>query len=491
MSENLSKYTELTQQLHTALHEGKDQTAIDLIGTLPYVNTQLGEDLLTPLYMACDYKRSKVVTYLLTQDANKNLPSKQGWTALHIASQNGLTFIALRLLGKHLFLLPAKKTNKSPIAILREKQFQTGVAHVNAQSNTGKTPLSLATQYGHLAMMAALLENGAAPDIANQDNITPLWVAADQEDATAVQMLLDYAADPNICPKNGGTPLQNAVRKNHLSVISSLLIIKSAEHQKSVNAEDKNTALYFAAALGNEEAAILLFEHGASLSAQYNHGATAIFAAAKRGHEKLLRKLLLHRQVKMETLKSEGNVEEYELLQRSIDVPLHDGTSPLLAALENERIEIAMLLLEHSASTECKRKDRLQPIHLVAAKPFKTHGEIARMLVACGANLCAITEAGQTPMVVANKCVNKRMWAFFRDRWSPPTLRLTGNRTLFRKHHAVPTLPTRQLRVNLGKHPHSSIQLPALAQSTPQSPPRSEEGADDSLDRSTQTMLLS
>lgn len=65
-------------------------------------------------------------------------------------------------------------------------------AHVNAQTNYGKTPIYWAANCGNIDAMKALLQHGADPTIPSYDGETPLIRAHDNGHQEAMSLLENY-----------------------------------------------------------------------------------------------------------------------------------------------------------------------------------------------------------------------------------------------------------------------------------------------------------
>jgi len=133
-------------------------------------------------------------------------------------------------------------------------------ANVDAQSNSGSTPL-------HLAI-------GHSVDLAAQRGYV--------SDAT---LLLDHGADVNAQNNNDSTPLHTAAFKD-CNYTATLLLDRGA----NVNAQDKNgnIPLHLAALYGQVPIATLFLDRGANVNAQNNHDRTPLHLACFKKHRPLI-----------------------------------------------------------------------------------------------------------------------------------------------------------------------------------------------------------
>ena len=184
-------------------------------------------------------------------------------------------------------------------------------ANVNATNDLGATPLWTASQNGSEAMVKRLLAAGADPNVALLAGETPLMVAARSGSAAVVEQLLVKGADPNARGSRGQTALMWAVSQQHPAVVTVLLAHGVDIHARS-NRESmvqavtphgylpynrnipfgSETALLFAARVGDVASAKLLVAAGANVNDADAWGVSAVTLAAHSGFEELVEFLL-------------------------------------------------------------------------------------------------------------------------------------------------------------------------------------------------------
>jgi len=95
-------------------------------------------------------------------------------------------------------------------------------AEVNAQDESGYTPLLNACDAQHLAVARLLLLHGADPDVQPVFGPTPLVSAASQGDLQMLDLLLGSGAKVSLPDAHGVSPLQAAKRAGRLNVVQRL-----------------------------------------------------------------------------------------------------------------------------------------------------------------------------------------------------------------------------------------------------------------------------
>jgi len=184
-------------------------------------------------------------------------------------------------------------------------------ANVNASNDLGATPLWTASQNGSAAMVQRLLEAGAKTNTALLWGETPLMAAARSGYPEVVDQLLAKGTNANARGARGQTALMWAVAQKHPDVVKVLLAHGVDVHVRSdawsevmavpphgylgYNREiphGNDTALLFAARVGDLASAKLLVEAGANVNDQDAWGISATVLAAHSGYRELMEFLL-------------------------------------------------------------------------------------------------------------------------------------------------------------------------------------------------------
>jgi ankyrin repeat protein len=192
----------------------------------------------------------------------------------------------------------------------------------------GSTALHWAANLDNLEIAGLLLAHGAAVDAATDFGITPLSLAATNGSAPMIERLLEAGANPNLELPTGETPLMTAARTGDTGSVAALLA-----HHADPNAAEwelGQTALMWAVAEGHAGAAAELLEHGARVETGSSSGFTALMFAARDGNIEIARTLLK--------------------AGAPIDATSYSGDTALSVAVVRGQVDLAEFLLDQHAN---------------------------------------------------------------------------------------------------------------------------------------------
>ena len=239
----------------------------------------------TPLIDAARNADTEALRALLKQRVDVNAAAADGTTALHWASY--------------------RDAGESADLLIRAG------ANVNAANDLGATPLWMASLNGSAAMVGRLLGAGANPNLALLLGETPLMIASRSGNPLVITQLIDKGANVNARGPRGQTALMWAVSQQHADAVKVLLARGADIHARSemwsqmmaVPPHGKpeynrliphggDTALMFAARVGDLASATLLLAAGANVNDADAWGVSATTLAAHSGFTELVALLL-------------------------------------------------------------------------------------------------------------------------------------------------------------------------------------------------------
>jgi ankyrin repeat protein len=222
----------------------------------------------------------------------------------------------------------------------RERSTTVGLlaqgVDVNAPQVDGMTALHWSVYHDDLEITRQLIAAGADVNAMNRYGVPAISIACKNGNGAIVQSLLESGADPNAALSGGETALLTASRTGRVGPVKAILASGA-----DVNATERHgqTALMWAAADGHADVVDVLIEAGADPRAALSSGFTPMFFAVREGRTAVVHRLLgagLDVNGVMRPKNSSGKRPQA-------------GTSPLILAVENGHLELALSLLDTGA----------------------------------------------------------------------------------------------------------------------------------------------
>lgn len=213
------------------------------------------------------------------QNSGLDRTDPEGWTALHWAAKSASAENVVALLNAGANVNAQADTGSTPILVAADYGAYENVvilsqagADLEVRDIIGRTPLYIAVRDAAPEEVAMIIEAGA--DVGALDGIrrSPLHIAAEQGGVENVEVLLAAGADVNHQDNFLMSPLLCAARGRATSGVIIALLNAGA----GVNVQDKNgdTPLHWAARSGTLENVIALLNAGADGSVINNAGQT-------------------------------------------------------------------------------------------------------------------------------------------------------------------------------------------------------------------------
>lgn len=268
-----------------------------------------------------------------------------------------------------------------------------------------------AVRKGDIKRVQQLLEEGADVNFHGEEGgWSPLHNAVKVEREDIVRLLLQYGADPCLRKRNGATPFIVAGIVGHVGLLKLLL---SKGSQVNECDHHGFTAFMEAAWYGKVEALRFLYENGAEVNLGRETmedqkklkkgGATALMDAAKRGHVEVLKILLDEMGADVNACDNMGrnalihalsNLKKSDVVMNITRILLahganvngrgEEGKTPLILAVEHDHLNVVKMLLEQE-HIEINDTDREGKTALLWAVELQLM-EIAELLCNKGAS---------------------------------------------------------------------------------------------------------
>lgn len=303
----------------------------------------------------------------------------------------------------------------------------------------GGDDLSTASKKGDTARIELLLKQGADPDVPGPFGTPALHWRVAEDDLPGARLLLKAGANPDAPTERGITPLLLAIGNGNDQMVE--LLLQSGANAKATGA-DGETLLMRAAEAGSARVVQLLLRHGAPVEAKESRfGQTALMFAARAGHADSVA-VLLEAGARPQVATPVGPAPAFirpnsqagfgfgvgiirggTPADRGRREPQPGGLTPLHYAARQNHLEVAKLLLAAGADINAREANDITPLLMaVSNNSIAT----AHFLLEQGGNVNARDWYGRTPLWeavnVRNLYVHNATFKNGIDR--PPVLKL-------------------------------------------------------------------
>uniref|UniRef100_A0A158PNG3 ANK_REP_REGION domain-containing protein n=1 Tax=Anisakis simplex TaxID=6269 RepID=A0A158PNG3_ANISI len=299
---------------------------------------------------------------------------------------------------------------------LLERNTQQQIKHVDGN---GDTLLHLACRKSEDEIVQLIVDRGGF-DV-NQTNAmgwTALHEVACNGDEKALKIMIKLQADANIHDQEDRTPLHVAAERGHTQVAE--MLIDKFGGSIGARTRDGSTLLHIAALYGHADTALAFLKRGVPLYMPNKRGAVGLHSAAAAGFTDVVRMLILRgtnvdirtrdNYTALHVAVQSGRASVVEtLLGFGADVHLEGGrlgetALHIAASLTTEdATQCAIMLLKSGAQPNVTTKDGETPLHIASRNPLPS---MIRLLLSEGADPKLTSLKGESALHVASRCCN-------------------------------------------------------------------------------------
>jgi ankyrin repeat protein len=277
----------------------------------------------------------------------------------------------------HTFHIAAMGGNVNAVEWLLETYPQS----VDLATDNGVTPVVLAAQEGHAKIVKLFCDLNANVNATLKDcNRKAIHQAAQEGHTSVVELLLKYGAEHDPEDIRGVTPFWSACQGGHMDIVR-ILLSKGVRSEQI--ADNGRTPIHQAAQNGHLEVVKILLTLDVNIDLA-DDGVTPLWIASQCGHYEIV-KLLLDKDADCETMSK------------------NDSRRPIHQAAQNGHFKVVEALLEAGAlaspEKDCFDNKTPSPLYLAAQSG---HFDVAKILLEYDADPnFVVREKGTTPVLTA------------------------------------------------------------------------------------------
>ena len=247
---------------------------------------------------------------------------------------------------------------------------------LNSKNAEAMTPLNLAAENDQFEVAKLLLKKGADPLLGDNENSGPIHLSAISGSVRIVDLLLENGVDIDAKDDNGLTALHFALSRRQAEMAKHL-ILKGADVKLITN--NGFSSLQFAAICGDLEIVKLLIERKVDVNSRMDNGYTPLFSAVSYGNTEIVKYLV------------ENGAD--------IKAESENGEQSIFLANRANTYEAALYLIEKGADVKHKNNFNQTVLHYTA---WRGSTKLAGLFIEKGVDINAPSKDGRTPIAFAS-----------------------------------------------------------------------------------------
>jgi len=263
---------------------------------------------------------------------------------------------------------------------LVKEQIKKDPELLNKKNQDAMTPLNLAAEEDQYVIAKFLLKQGADPLLGDNENSGPIHLAAISGSVRILDLLIKNGVDIDSPDDNGLTALHFALSRRQVDIAFHLI-----EQGADVKIQTNNSwsTLQFAAICGNLELVKLVLEQKVDINDEMESGFTPLFSAASYGFTDIVKHLV----------ENGANIKQED----------DQGNTVLFLTRNPNAYNAASYLIEQGADVKHKNSFNQTPLHQVS---MRGSVNIAQLYLDQGADINAPSLDGRTPLTFATYARN-------------------------------------------------------------------------------------
>ena len=348
----------------------------------------LTDNRISLLHSALEMQSTTVLNFLLDSEDFCEAVDRRGWTALHVAADEGNVPLASQLIEKGIWINARNLQGDAALHIASRNKFLEVVrllcdkgSIVGVRNKSGQLPAHLAAETGDKDILQMLCDRGTnvlARDIAGR---TTLHAASKAGQEDTVRILLAAGADVDAKDLRGRTPTHYATESGDLRILHNLLIVGADPMATDI---DRICPIHLAAAQGSELLTRELLRFGADPDCRDSEGRTPLHhSCSSNGSTITAASILLEAGATLCTANSEG-------------------AHPIHLAAEQGSESLVRLLISRGADVNCSDKKGRTPLHYGCSSK-RSATAVVSLLIRSGSRTSREDSGKNTPIYYAKR----------------------------------------------------------------------------------------